>query len=223
MDAEMTWGEPGRSSPVVISMAWSLWMTLLVPETSVIATKKIVCDEGSITGVPVIPTTGPRALSFSTSANGATTSPPGISFTLAVDHTDLHPGPSASNAYKLSFSVATNTTLWRVPPIVTLGTQSGCAKTQPSTGQENSFPNVALVTFCAVRAYSWEFTPERDASFLHVFTPARSVTPMVAEALLVTSALLVAVIVKTPGPLAVKVAAELVWPLSVPPEALHET
>src|SRR3989442_3586027 len=141
MDAEMTWGEPGRSSPVVISMAWSLWMTLLVPETSVIATKKIVCDEGSITGVPVIPTTGPRALSFSTSANGATTSPPGISFTLAVDHTDFHPGPSASNAYKLSFSLATNTTFWPVAPNVSLGTPSDLLKDHPSTMPRNRLSN----------------------------------------------------------------------------------
>src|SRR2546426_2314794 len=145
MDAEMTWGEPGRSSPVVISMAWSLWMILLVPETSVIVTKKIVCDERPITGVPIIPTTGPRALSFSRSANGATTSPPGISFTLAVDHTDLHPGPSASNAYKLSFSVATNTTLWRGTPDFLLGDPKGGAKTPTATRAGKKIFNMGVV------------------------------------------------------------------------------
>jgi hypothetical protein len=56
---------------------------------------------------------------------------------------------------------------------------------------------VFVVTLCAVKAYSWEFTPERDASFRQVFTPARSVAPMIAEALLVMSALLFVEVVLT--------------------------
>ena len=148
-----------------------------------------------MTGVPVIPTTGPKALSFCKSAKGTMTSPPGMRLTLAFDHTGLHPGPSASKAYRLSFSVATNTTLCCVPPAETFATQRGCANTWPSTAQEKSFPNVLVLTFCGVSAYSCEFTPERELSLRHVRTPERSVTPMTAEALLVTSALLVPVIV----------------------------
>ena len=77
----------------------------------------------------------------------------------------------------------------------TFATQRGCAKTWPSTEQEKSFPNVAVLRFCGVSAYSCEFTPERELSLRQVETAARSVTPMTAEALLVMSALLVAVIV----------------------------
>src|SRR5579864_4188538 len=156
----------------------------------------MLCDDGSITGVPVMPVTGPREmLSHSRSSRGAVFSSTGMRFTLGLDHTALHPRSSASKAYRLSFSVAMKTTLCRWPLICKLAIQRGWAKTHPSTGHEKIFPNLLLTTFSPVRAYSWEFTPECSRSFRHVATPTRSVTPTLANALLVASALLVAVIV----------------------------
>src|ERR1035438_3165473 len=56
-----------------------------------------------------------------------------------------------SNAYTLSCSVATNTTLCLpFPAISMLGIKSGCAYPSPSTGNEYSFPNCLVFTFSGV-------------------------------------------------------------------------
>src|SRR6266436_339686 len=68
-----------------------------------------------------------------------------------------------------------------------------------STVQEKSLPNVAVFTFEGVRANSLRFPPVRELSLWYVNAPARSVTPIVADAVLVVSAELRAVTVCTPG------------------------
>src|SRR6516162_8244436 len=54
----------------------------------------------------------------------------------------------------MSCSVATYTTLWTVPLMVTPGTYSGWAKISPSTDWEKSFPKLVKLTFAGVRTVS---------------------------------------------------------------------
>src|SRR5215469_3234759 len=79
-------------------------------------------------------------------------------------HNCRHGLVSASKAYRLSFEVATNNTLWGAPPIERLPTHSGCAYTAASTVQENSLPNDVVLTLADVRAYSLVLVPSRAAS-----------------------------------------------------------
>src|SRR5882762_1941004 len=77
------------------------------------------------------------------------------------DHSGWQELASASKAYTVSCCVTAISTLCFTLPIVTFATHSGCAYTAPSTGQENNFPNVELVTLDGVSAYSFALTPSR--------------------------------------------------------------
>jgi len=67
---------------------------------------------------------------------------------------------SASNAYTLSFIVATYMTLWTPSfGIVTCGKYSACPITCPSTGCVKSFPNCVTFTFSGVKIVSFGFAP----------------------------------------------------------------
>ena len=81
-----------------------------------------------------------------------------------VCHTGVDEAVSASQAYTLLCSVATNTRLWTCVPTVTPGIYNGCAKIGPSTGSEKSLPKVDELTFAVVRIVSWTFCPVRKLS-----------------------------------------------------------
>ena len=92
-------------------------------------------------------------------------SPQGIAVTPAagliklVCQTGVVEAVSASQAYTLSCSVATNTKLCTCVPTVTPGIYNGCAKIGPSTGSEKSLPNVDEFTFAVVRIVSVHVLP----------------------------------------------------------------
>src|SRR5579862_3696206 len=102
-----------------------------------------------MTGVPITPVSGvmspsPTPTSGFVVPEGTLVSPavpPCAASIRLTDQSGAQGDASASNAYKLSCAVATRTTLWDAPLIVTLAFQSGCAYTAPSTAQEKSFPN----------------------------------------------------------------------------------
>ena len=109
-----------------MSRACSRWKK--TPFSFVFATTYSVPALGSITGVPVMPICGTRSV-HSMSLTLSTVVTDGGLMKLTC-HSGLALAPaalSASNAYTLSFSVATNTTLWVCPPIETFGTYNVCA------------------------------------------------------------------------------------------------
>ncbi|MGF6480319.1 hypothetical protein QFZ91_002482 [Paraburkholderia sp. JPY419] len=71
---------------------------------------------------------------------------------------------SASNAYTVSFSVATYSTLCVPPAIASEATNSGCASTLPSTLKKPTLPNFAAVTLAGVSVVSPRFWPVRAMS-----------------------------------------------------------
>src|SRR5215469_4112298 len=82
-------------------------------------------------------------------------------------------GRSASNAYTLSCSVATKSTLCLpLPGISTDGRNSGCAYTAPSTLNAPSLPNCWAFTFCGVSVFSLSAAPVRKLSYCEVVTCA---------------------------------------------------
>src|ERR1700733_2207469 len=68
---------------------------------------------------------------------------------------------SASKAYRLSFCVATKTTLCTAELTVRFGTQRGWVYTASSTVQEKSLPKVEVLTFEVLSAYSCVLAPSR--------------------------------------------------------------
>ena len=128
----MTTGPGDFSAPVVTSSACKRWMK--TPPSFEFASTYMVPVAGSMTGVLVIPTCGTRSeqpmseLLLTVVAPAA--APCAVSIRLAC-HSGLAFAPvllSASNAYTLSPSVATKTTLCvPLPGIDTLARYSGCA------------------------------------------------------------------------------------------------
>ena len=130
-----------------------------------LATTYNVPVEESITGVLVIPNSGVMVeQSFpAASAQGIAVIPAAGLIKLAC-HTGVEETVSASQAYTLLCSVATNTRLWTCVPTVTPGIYNGWAKIGPSTGSEKSLPNVDEFTFAVVRIVSCAFCPVRRLS-----------------------------------------------------------
>src|SRR4029077_7933839 len=95
--AEIITGPPNFSCPVEMSTACNLWMKVFVLEFLEVATTYNVLELGSMTGVPVIPTSGPIFEEL-TSLAVTWASFAGSKLIALVDQTDLHEGSSASNA-----------------------------------------------------------------------------------------------------------------------------
>jgi hypothetical protein len=93
----------------------------------------------------------------------------------------------------------------------------------PSTAHEKSLPKELELTFEGVNANSLVFVPSRARLLWYVLTPAKSVTPIVAEADFVLSALLVAVIVNDPTVVEENVAAVNDCVENDPPLFVHVT
>src|ERR1700677_2193673 len=125
-DAVICTGLPDCSAPVVMLSACNSNVSLPPSAGVCIDTTYIMFEVASMTGVEVTPSTGCMG-------------PFGIAL-WPVCRSDTCqrgvPGPyvSASKAYMLSFSVATNTTSCVPPLIVKPETSNGCAYTYPSTG-----------------------------------------------------------------------------------------
>jgi hypothetical protein len=64
---------------------------------------------------------------------------------------------SLSKAYTVSFSLATNTTLWEAPATLSAERYSGCASILPSVARKRSLPKLELLTFASVRTDSVRF------------------------------------------------------------------
>ena len=127
---------------------------------------------GSITGVEVIPISMGMSRVSPVSAAGTVVTPFAGSMKLTF-HNGVELRPFASNAYRLSCSVATYTTLWNPwPGMLTFAMYTGEANAYPSNGNEYSFPNVAAFTFACVSAISFKFWPVRIRSLWYVKTPA---------------------------------------------------
>src|SRR5579862_8466393 len=73
---------------------------------------------------------------------------------------------SASKAYTESLSVATKTTLWLTPLMLSADRYNGCASTLPSALRKRSWPKLLELTFAEVSTDSVRFWPVRAASFL---------------------------------------------------------
>ncbi len=121
--AVMTAGPPYFSDPEVISRAWSR-RKKLAPSWVKLTTYKVPLA-GSMTGVPVIPNSG--MISVPTSSEETVVAPaaaPCAVVSIEANQSGFALVPpllSASKAYTLSCSVATNTTLCDCPPIVMFG------------------------------------------------------------------------------------------------------
>src|SRR6266436_6660748 len=198
----MATGDPDFSLPVARSMACRRWWKVVPPEFIDFETTYRTAPAGSITGVPVTPTSGAisppgpkptRKLAFPLgTVVSPAVAPCPVSMRLTF-HSCVQGLASASKAYRLSCWVATNTTLWTAPLTLRLATHSGCAYTAPSTVQEKSLPKLPVFTFAGASAYSCVLAPSRSRSLWYVYTPGKSVTPTVADALRVASVTLVAV------------------------------
>src|SRR5208282_382970 len=166
--ASITTGPNDFSFPVVMSSACRRFTS--APPSSDQATTYIVFVVVSITGVLVTPLTAvlppPQGRMLALTGVAPDGAPCAASTKLAF-HKYVAFAPVllfASNAYTESFSVATNTTLCVVPPMVTFATYNGCAKTCASTGCANNFPNWLTFTFDVVRIVSFVFCPVRPLS-----------------------------------------------------------
>ena len=102
--------------------------------TAVLLTTYRVFDTGSMTGVPVMPTSGltfPPGLTSDVGVPDGTDVSPAVAPCAASNseacHRVRHGEASASNAYTLSCCVATMTTLCCAPLTLRFGIHSGCA------------------------------------------------------------------------------------------------
>src|SRR5512146_787771 len=145
------------------------------------ADTKSVLVLGSITGVPVMPTSGPRPVrppegSAVPNCTGVTPVERKLTF---------HSGAwevSASRAYTLSCSVATKITLCvPLPGMLRLGTYRGWAKTRPSTLYLNSMPKLVL-TLEGVSLVSLGLRPARLLSYFQVSTETGELPPTLLRA-----------------------------------------
>ena len=110
-----------------------------------------------MTGVGVMPTSG-LMNGHMTSRDGTGVTPRASSAN-AVCHSGAGTVPLASNAYTLSCSVATKTTVRDAPPIARFATTSGCAYTSPSTRNAASLPKCAASTLRGVSTVSASVAP----------------------------------------------------------------
>src|SRR6516164_11016432 len=116
-------------------MACKRWKNVGPETITDLETTYSVFVDGSITGVPVTPTSGvmspyPSPTRWPEGPEGTEVSPvvpPCAESIRLTCHSCTHGEASASKAYRLSCCVAANTTLCCAPLIVRLATHSGCA------------------------------------------------------------------------------------------------